>query len=71
MNSPLKLMVIRSKIVETNCDTTCLQETKKENFDQSFIRKFCPPSLDRFEFIASIGASGGTIIIWKSGHFSG
>jgi hypothetical protein len=33
--------------------------------------KLCASSFDRFEFIPSNGASGGTIIIWKRGRFSG
>jgi hypothetical protein len=44
---------------------------KKENFDANFIKTFCPPVFDYFEFIPSIGASRGTIIIWKSIRFSG
>jgi exonuclease III len=59
----MKLLAIRSKIMETKCDIICLQETKKENFDQNFIRKYCPPTFDRFEFVPSISNSGGTIII--------
>jgi exonuclease III len=71
INSQIKKMVIKSKIMESCCDIICLQETKKEFFDQGFIRMFCPSSFDRFEFIPSNGASGGTIIISKSGRFSG
>jgi exonuclease III len=67
----LKLTTIRRKIKEANCDIICLQETKKELFYQSFIRKFCPVFFDRFEYIRSIEASSGTIIIWKSERFSG
>jgi exonuclease III len=71
INSQVKLTAIKSKILETNCEIIYLQQTKKENFDQSFIRQFCPSTFDCFERIPSIGASGGTIIIWKSGRFSG
>jgi hypothetical protein len=31
----------------------------------------CPSAFDAFEFIPSVGAYGGTIIIWKSSLFSG
>jgi exonuclease III len=64
-------MAIKSKIMESCCDIICLQETKKEFIDQGFIRKFFPSSFDHFEFIPSTGESSGTIIIWKSGRFSG
>jgi hypothetical protein len=42
INSQQKLTAIKSKILEMNCDIVYLQETKKENFDQSFIKKFYP-----------------------------
>jgi exonuclease III len=71
INSQPKLTAIKSKISETGCDIVCLQETKKELFDLSFIKKFCPQSFDCFEFIPSVGASGGTVVIWKSSRFNG
>jgi hypothetical protein len=54
-----------------NCEIIYLQETKRENFDQIFIRQFFPSTFDRFKFIPSVGASGGTIMIWKSSRFNG
>jgi hypothetical protein len=30
---------MRSKIQETGCDVICIQETKREMFDQAFIKK--------------------------------
>jgi exonuclease III len=71
MNAQSKLMAIQSKIKEANCDVICLQETKKENFDSNFIKSFCLTSFDQFKFIPSVGASRGSIIIWKSSRFSG
>jgi hypothetical protein len=63
INSTIKWVVIRSKIQEANFDIICLQETKHEIFEQSYLRNFCPPQYNRFEFNPSVGASGGTIII--------
>lgn len=37
----------------------------------NFLRNFCPREFDRFEYLPSIGASGGMITIWKSRLFSG
>jgi exonuclease III len=71
INSSPKWTAITSKIFERNCDIICLQKTKKEIFDIHYLRKFCPSSFDCFEYIPSQGASGGTIIIWKSSKFSG
>ena len=36
-----------------------------------YIRHFCPPTYDCFVFLPSVGASSGSIIIWKSSIFSG
>jgi hypothetical protein len=55
--------------METNCDILCIQETKKDSFDDSYIRYFCNRSLDKFTLGPSIGASGGFITIWKGAHF--
>ena len=48
-----------------------LQETKREHFDDQFLRNICPPSFDKFVYLPSIGASGGSVIVWKSIHFQG
>lgn len=71
LNSEDKLTAIRSKISEANCDIICLQETKREIFDALYLRNFCPPQFDCFEFVPSVGASGGTIIIWNRTRFTG
>ena len=36
-----------------------------------YIKNFCPPAFDAFEFLPSVGASGGMITIWKSAYFEG
>lgn len=71
LNSDPKCLALRNKIDESNCSIICLQETKKEQFDHSFIRKCCPRRFDKFEFVPSAGASGGIIIIWCSSQFVG
>ncbi|KAG2620940.1 hypothetical protein PVAP13_3NG233526 [Panicum virgatum] len=71
INSDKKYVSIRDKIIESNCDIVCLQETKKENFDLQFIKNFCPRQVDSFEFLPSVGAFGGIITIWKSYPFYG
>jgi exonuclease III len=71
INSTQKWKVIRSKILESSYDIICLQETKREIFDASYIKKFCPAAFDCYAFNPSHGASRGTIITWKSTKFSG
>jgi len=71
INSDKKWNSIRDWIIESFCDIICLQETKRAQFDVNFIQKFCPPSFDTFDFIPSVGASGGSIVIWKNCFFRG
>jgi hypothetical protein len=35
------------------------------------MRNICPPSLDKYVYLRSVGASGGSIIVWKSLYFQG
>ena len=42
MNSQDKLLALRQKIDESDCNILCLQETKRENFDAAYIKKFVP-----------------------------
>jgi exonuclease III len=63
INSEKKWLAIASKIDECGCDIICIQETTREDFDIQFIRKFAPKRFNKFEFLPSIGASGGIIIL--------
>ena len=71
INSEEKWNSIKDTISEAGCDIFCFQETKRQNFDNQFLRKFCPHGFDSFEFLPSNGASGGLITSWKSSAFSG
>ena len=71
INSDIKWNAIRDRLCANNCDILCLQETKRDNFDPSYLRNFCPPSFDDFAFLPSVGASGGSIIVWNSAILSG
>jgi exonuclease III len=71
LNAKEKWEAVRDKISESGCDVICLQETKRQFLDAQFIKNFCPSSFDAFEFLPSVGASGGITTIWKSSLFSG
>ena len=69
LNDKNKRLLVYNKIDESQCAVVCLQETKCEDFDHSFIRSFCPKRYDRFMFSPSVGASGGIIVLWNSSIF--
>ena len=58
-------------MMEVHIDIICLEETKRESFDLDYIKKFCPLKFNKFEFLPSVGASGGIITIWNGDLFSG
>ena len=65
------LHIHTNKISESGCTVLCFQETKKEDIDLPFIRKFCLARFDSFAFLPSIGRSGGILTVWCSAHFKG
>ena len=65
LNSDDKQLALFNKIVESGCAVACVQETKKERFDQNFIKNCCPRKFDNFVFSPSVGASGGS---WSYGN---
>lgn len=65
LNAEDKCIAVKSKINESQCQIVCL------HIDQDLLKKFCPQRIDAFEYLPSIGASGGTIIAWSSTLFKG
>ena len=45
--------------METNCDVICLQETKREAFDQTYLKLFCPPLLTLLTTFHQLGPLEG------------
>ena len=70
INSEKKQLAIRNAIDISGCSVVCLQETKRASFDASFVKQFCPKKFDMFEFVPSVGNSGGLITIWMSSVFT-
>ena len=62
INAEWKWDVVRNKILQSSCDIFCLQETKRDNFDINFLRKLSPNCFDCFDFLPSVGASGGILV---------
>lgn len=71
LNPRKKWNALKSKIIETQCDIVCIKETKREDIDTDFMKNFSTAMLDKFEYLPSVGASGGSLIAWSSVNFSG
>jgi hypothetical protein len=71
INSQNKWDAIHNKISERKCSILCSQETKREHFNQAYLKQFCPSHLNKFEFSPSMGASGDLITIWNDNLFEG
>ena len=71
INSQIIWDEIHAKADESNCHIICLQETKREHFDHSYIRNFCPSRINQFAYSPSEGSSGGIITLWNGNMFSG
>jgi exonuclease III len=71
INSKDKCNAIRQKLDESNCVVYCIQETKREQFDHPYIRRFAPKRFDQFAYSTSQGNSGGILIGRNSSIFSG
>ena len=71
INSQIRWDDIRAKIDESNCGIICLQETKRDFFDQAYLRNFSPRRYNQFAYSGSVGLSGGIITIWNGSVFNG
>ena len=71
INSQERWDDIANKISESNCNIICMQETKRETFDNAYLRKFCSRRLNMFSYSPSVGNSGGLITIWNGNAFNG
>jgi exonuclease III len=71
LNSDRKLNDVKDKIVESKYDVICLQETKKDSFERNFIKNIAHVVFNKYSFLPSRGASGGTVVIWKGSLFDG
>jgi hypothetical protein len=63
LNAKSKQLALLNAINISGCSMVCLRETKKCDFDMSFIKSCCPRRFDDFVFIPSDGASSVLIII--------
>ena len=65
------MSAIMNKIDDSQCAILCIQETKRELFDARYLKNFCPRRINQFEFLTSVGASGGLLIAWNGSLFTG
>lgn len=62
INAQDKWLAVKNKIVESNSSIVCIQETKRESFDYTYIKNFCPRNFNKFDFVPSVGALGGLLV---------
>jgi exonuclease III len=62
---------IRLGTEESSCGIICFQDTKRETFDQTYLRNLCHRRFNIYAYIPSIGNSGGIITIWNGNLFTG
>ena len=71
INAQDKWLAIKNKFFEANSSIICIQETKRESFDSTYIKNFCPRNFNKFDFVPSVGASGGLLVAWNDRIFQG
>lgn len=71
VNSDSKRDALRNKIDESACSVICLQETKRDSFDMQYLKLFAPRRFDKFDYVPSLGASGGILVMWVGSRFKG
>jgi hypothetical protein len=71
VNSDDKCNAVRAKIEEAACAIFCLQETKRQHFDHSSVRKLAPKRFSKYAFMPSEGTSGGILVGWNNSVFDG
>ena len=71
INDEKKWTSLSNKIEESSFSILYLQETERENFDSGYIKRFCPKQLSEFDYLPSLGASGGILVVWNESLFNG
>jgi exonuclease III len=69
--SSLFKKAVRAKIEESGCSIFCLQETKVQDVDCSFIKKIVPKRFSKFSHVPSLGAFGGILMGWNDSVLKG
>ena len=49
LNFEPKQLALFNAITASGCAVICLQETKKQSFDNNFIKSCCPQCFDKFD----------------------
>jgi exonuclease III len=71
INSDDKCNAVHAKIEESSCSVFCIQETKRQSFDPSMVRKMAPRRFNKFTYAPSQGASWGIFVGWNGSIFEG
>ncbi|KAG6650604.1 hypothetical protein CIPAW_06G055400 [Carya illinoinensis] len=64
LNECNKRLRIKALLRMWRGDVVCLQETKLRSIDRSIVRSLCGCSYVGWSYLASVGASGGVLLMW-------
>lgn len=66
LGSKRKRDVVRNIIRSLRCDVVCIQETKLDNYDLSYVSSLLPSYFDRnCVMLYATGTARGCLIAWK------
>jgi exonuclease III len=71
LNTTEKYNAVRSKVEESDCSIFCIQETKMQVIEHSYLRKLAPKRFNKFAFTPFDGASGEILMGWNTTTFEG
>ena len=61
--------VLKNVLREWNCDHICLQETKLEKVELSYIRSIWGIQQVGFSVLKATGSVGGVLVLWNTNSF--
>lgn len=65
------VMPSKAKLLNPNVILYAYKKSKQNSLMLNISRNYAPPFPDSFEFLPSVGVSGGSIIIWNGSKFIG
>ena len=71
LKDPTKRIALKKSIKNHHSDVVMIQKLKMESFDALFIKSIWSSKEIIWEFVESVGASGGILTMWDEQNYSG